>query len=202
MRHRVFRPLRPAAAPDDILHFGDTAEEVFEAVIQAIHFLERRFGGEDRLHEERAFVELRHEVAADDECQRERRDRDCEGQHAHESRVRHAPVEQRCVAPFDRANDRNVFLCALGARTQQQPGRNRNEREREHQRRRDGRDHRGRERLGHAPFNARHREQRSEHRDDDERCVRDRPSHFDTRQAPSSCDRPCDAASGGARHSS
>lgn len=46
----VFGALSAAGAANDVLDFGDAAEEVFDAVVEAIHFVERGFGGEDGLH--------------------------------------------------------------------------------------------------------------------------------------------------------
>ena len=54
------------------LHLRDRAEQILDAMIQAIDFIERCFRREDRLDEECAFVELRHEVAADHESEGER----------------------------------------------------------------------------------------------------------------------------------
>ena len=69
VRHRVFGPLGAARAPHHVLDVVEAAQHVLDAVVDAIDLLERRVGRHHRLQQERAFVELRHEVGADGERQ-------------------------------------------------------------------------------------------------------------------------------------
>ena len=71
MRHRIFRALGPPGAADDIVDFRDLSQDVLHAVIQAIDFLQGGLGRQDGLQKECAFVELRHEVAADARAERQ-----------------------------------------------------------------------------------------------------------------------------------
>ena len=71
VRHRIFGSLGPPGSSHDVLDFGHAPQDVLDPVIQAIDFVERGLGWQHRLQQERAFVELRHEVAADPEAQRD-----------------------------------------------------------------------------------------------------------------------------------
>ena len=73
VRHRILGPLRTARSAHHVLDLGNLAQHVFDAVVQAIDFLERGLGGQHGLQEERAFVQLRHEVAADAQAERDAR---------------------------------------------------------------------------------------------------------------------------------
>ena len=62
---RSARPVRRTTSSTS----GTSRKQVFDAMIQPIDFVERCLGRQHGLQEKRAFVELRHEVAADDEGQ-------------------------------------------------------------------------------------------------------------------------------------
>ena len=94
----------------------------------------------------------------------------------HETRVGHAPVEQRGVAPFDGADDPDVFFFPFGTRAKDGSGSDGDEGQREHERGRHGRDDGGGELLVHASFDAGHSEERREDGDDDERGEGDGPA--------------------------
>ena len=71
MRHRVLGALGAARAPDDVFDLVESTQDVLDPVVDPIDLVERRVRRHDRLQQERAFVELRHEVGPDAQRQQQ-----------------------------------------------------------------------------------------------------------------------------------
>ena len=75
VRHRILCAFRTTRAAHDVLDFGYLSQHVLDAVVQPIDFVQCGFRWQDGLQEERAFVQLRHEVATNAQAQGSTRDR-------------------------------------------------------------------------------------------------------------------------------
>ena len=173
---RSARPVRRTTSSTS----GHLPQDVLDAMIQPVDFVERRFRRQHRLQQKRSFVQLRHEVAADAQAQAR-----CSGPRSssvtsrHDDGMAQATIQRRRIPPLDLRRSATSSSAPVrdGFRTS---GRgNRHQRQRQDKRRGHGRNDRSRQRLIHAAFDAGHAEQRQEHDDDDQRRERDRPRDFD-----------------------
>ena len=95
VRHRILGALGAAGAPHDVLDLGERAQHVLDAVVQPVDLVERRLGRQERLHQERALVELRHEVRAEPRGEPQRGHRDRERDNRRRAGVAQRAIEQR-----------------------------------------------------------------------------------------------------------
>ena len=102
------------------------------------------------------------------------RHRDGHRRHLHEAGVAHRAVQRWRIQPLEPAHDPHVLVGIRARRAKQDRRGNRNQRQREQQRRRQRGDDGRRQWAVHAAFDPGHREERDEHRDDDQRGEEDR----------------------------
>ena len=155
--------------------FGEALERLGDRLRYRDRFVER--GRRDRGHapHDRAFLQLRHELLAEEREQRqaarERHDRDAE----HATLAPEGPLEHRPVATLEPGHEAGVLL---GLRLQDQRGQHRDQRQRQDQRARHRERDLERHRLEHLAFEPFEREQRQEHHDDDDDGEGDRVRHL------------------------
>ena len=154
MRHRIFGRLRSPRPPDHVVHFGDLAQQILDAMVEAVDLLERRLRRQNGLQQQRAFVELRHEVRADPGRHEQRRKRNGGGQPEDEQTMAQTEVEDRRVGGLHVPNQPDVLMGAWLRSAEDKSTDHGNQTQGENQRRRDRRHHRGRERLIHSAFDS------------------------------------------------
>ena len=110
VRHRILRPFRTTRSAHDVLDLGHLPQDVLDAVIEPIDFVQRRFGRQHRLQQKRALVQLRHEVAADAQPEHDARDRDQQRDDGHDDGMPEAPIQRRRVPLLDLAEERDVLV--------------------------------------------------------------------------------------------
>ena len=147
-------------------------------MIQPIDFVERRLGGQHGLQQERALVQLRHEVAADPQPESDARNRDQQRDKGDEDRMPQTAIRGRRVPRLIVRSSATSSSDPGRAGLRTRARRDRHQRQRQDERRGHRRDHRGGQRLIHAALDAGHAEQRQEDDDDDERREGDRPGDF------------------------
>ena len=101
VRHRIFGRLRASRPSHDIVDLRDFTQEVFDAVIEPVDLFERGFRRQDRLQQQRAFVEPRHEVRADPRGDEQGRHGDERRDAEHHEATSQAVVEHRRVQRLD-----------------------------------------------------------------------------------------------------
>ena len=179
VRHRIFGSLGPPGSPHDVLDFGHAPQDVLDPMIQAVDFVERGLRRQHGLQQECAFVELRHEIAANPKSECDARCRDQNRDQRDSLGMAKTAIEHRRVPLLDLAQEGDVLVRSGPRGAQDEGGRDRDERQRQDECRSHGGDDGCREGLIHAALDARHAEERQEHDDDDERREGNRPRHFD-----------------------
>ena len=91
VRHGILGALGTAGASDHVFDIGELAQDVLDAMVDAVDLVQGRLGGKDRLQEEGSLVEGRHEVAADEHRQHEHGHRQRQRTHHDPRRVAASP---------------------------------------------------------------------------------------------------------------
>ena len=179
MRHRILGPLGATGSANHVLHVREGPKRILDAMIQPIHLVERCFGRQHRLEQECSFIELGHELGADEEREGQSRNGDRQRKKPSSTGASQGGVEGRGIDLLETPDQPDVLRFPRGSRTEHPGGDDGYESQGEDQRSRDCRDDGRREGTVHPPFDSLHPEQRKENRHHDQRCESDRASDLD-----------------------
>ena len=174
---RIGAVLRPPGLGGHAHHLGRPADRLPDAAIELLRLGDRYARGQEYIHPDGAFVQLRQELGSQARHQRERsRERDHRGDE-HRAWPLERPAKRWRIKPLRAAHQRVLLLWQIAL--EHHRAEQRYQRQRQDQRA----DQRGDDRVGHrredATLVALQREDRDVRRDDDEHGKERRPAHLD-----------------------
>ncbi len=139
---------------DDVRYFGKLPQPAFDSFADLDRFRQRNARHLAGFHQDRPFIELRHEFRADEVKGTER---DAQHQNREGNRdqaVIHCPRERACISAIESLHQRMLAMLPAGELPEGEGSQQRHHRQREDERAQQRRAHGDRHRPEHAPFQA------------------------------------------------